>query len=155
MNKKELTFWLAEHISIESFRALVFTLPADAIRAGWDKSKTQPGVLGNTGTYGKIDETDVQLAKIVIRNRVPSRDEITTLQATVNASSLKEQQGGSHYKGQKIQPVEYIHANGIGFMEGSVIKYVTRHKLKNGVEDINKAIHFLQLIKELEYGESR
>ena len=47
--------------------------------------------------------------------------------------------------------MEYIHANEIGFMEGNVIKYVTRHKLKNGKQDIEKAIHFLELIIELEY----
>lgn len=69
----------------------------------------------------------------------------------MNSSALNTQEGGSHYKALKIQPVEYIHANNIGYLEGNVIKYVTRHESKNGVEDINKAIHYLQLIKELKY----
>lgn len=52
----------------------------------------------------------------------------------------------------KIQPVEFIHANGIGFCEGAIIKYVTRHKSKNGIEDLLKARHFIDLLIELEYG---
>ena len=67
---------------------------------------------------------------------------------------LQTQVGGDHYAKLKIQPVEYIHANGLGFIEGSVIKYVTRHKSKNGKQDIEKAIHFLELLMEVEYGES-
>ena len=63
----------------------------------------------------------------------------------------KEQVGGKHYKELIIQPVAYIHANNLSFLEGNVVKYVTRHKQKNGVEDIKKAIHYLNLILELEY----
>ena len=68
--------------------------------------------------------------------------------------AVQTQVGGDHYAKLKIQPVEYIHANGLGFIEGSVIKYVTRHKSKNGKQDIEKAIHFLELLIEMEYGES-
>jgi hypothetical protein len=67
-------------------------------------------------------------------------------------SALQEQVGGGHYKELAIQPVEYIHKNNLGFIEGCVIKYVTRHKSKNGQQDIYKAIHFLNLLLELEYG---
>ena len=67
---------------------------------------------------------------------------------------LQTQVGGDHYAKLKIQPVEYIHANGLGFIEGSVIKYVTRHKSKGGKQDIEKAIHFLELLLKMEYGES-
>ena len=66
---------------------------------------------------------------------------------------LSEQVGGSHYKDCKIQPVEYIHANQIGFMEGCAIKYLSRHKSKGKAEDIRKAIHFCKLILKLDYGE--
>ena len=69
-------------------------------------------------------------------------------------SALDIQEGGNHYKKCKIQPLEYIYANGIGYLEGNVIKYVTRHKDKNGVEDIKKAMHYLELILEMEYGEN-
>lgn len=62
--------------------------------------------------------------------------------------ALDVQEGGDHYKTKKIQPVEYIMANGIGFMEGNVIKYVSRWKDKNGVEDLKKARHYLDLLIE-------
>ncbi len=67
-------------------------------------------------------------------------------------SALDKQESGDHYKTMKIQPVEFIHANGLGFMEGCVIKYVCRHRRKHGEEDLRKAIHFLELLIELEYG---
>lgn len=65
-------------------------------------------------------------------------------------SALTKQSGGSHYKDLAIQPVEYIHANGIGYMEGNVIKYVTRWKQKGGVADLEKAKHYIELLIELE-----
>jgi len=61
------------------------------------------------------------------------------------------QVGGDHYHKLKIQPGEYIIQNGLGWYEGNVIKYVTRHRLKNGRQDIEKAIHYLQLLLEQEY----
>jgi hypothetical protein len=66
-------------------------------------------------------------------------------------SALDTQEGGSHYKDMVIQPVTFITCNNIPFLEGNVIKYVCRHANKNGVQDIDKAIHYLQLIKELHY----
>jgi hypothetical protein len=65
------------------------------------------------------------------------------------ASTL--QVGGAHYKDFAIQPSEFIHRNNIGFLEGNVIKYVCRHRRKNGRQDIEKAIHYLQLLLEFEY----
>ena len=44
--------------------------------------------------------------------------------------ALQQQVGGQHYKGCKIQPVEYIHANGLDYLEGNVIKYITRHRTR-------------------------
>ncbi len=68
-------------------------------------------------------------------------------------SALEIQEGGDHYKKLTIQPVEYIQANNLDFFQGNVVKYVTRHKDKRGAEDIRKAIHYLQMILELQYGE--
>lgn len=65
-------------------------------------------------------------------------------------SALDKQEGGDHYK-TAIQPIEFIHANKLGFVEGNVVKYVTRHRNKNGAEDIRKAIHYLELLLDLEY----
>ena len=70
------------------------------------------------------------------------------------SDALDVQEGGGHYKFLAIQPVSYIHANNIPYLEGNVIKYVTRHRSKNGIEDLRKARHYLELIAELEYGEA-
>lgn len=68
------------------------------------------------------------------------------------AKALSIQVGGGHYKTLPIQPVEFCHANKIPFLEGSVIKYVVRHRNKNGKQDLEKARHFIDLLIELEYG---
>ncbi len=65
-------------------------------------------------------------------------------------SALDTQEGGSHYKDKAIQPVQYIHANGLGFCEGNVVKYVTRWRDKNGLADLRKAKHYIDLLIELE-----
>ena len=67
---------------------------------------------------------------------------------------LERQEGGDHYD-LPIQPLEYIHANQLGYIEGNIIKYATRNKKKNGVEDIKKIIHYCELLLELEYGENK
>lgn len=65
------------------------------------------------------------------------------------------QVGGNHYKNYKIQPTEFIHANNIPFIEGNIIKYVMRHKNKNGIEDLKKAKHYIDLLIQLEYETSK
>lgn len=65
--------------------------------------------------------------------------------------SLKTQVGGDHYRKLPIQPIEYCHANNLGPCETFSIKYITRHRDKGGRQDIEKAIHALQLLLELEY----
>lgn len=66
-------------------------------------------------------------------------------------SAFDKQEGGNHYKHLAIQPAEYCQRNRLGFMESCVVKYVTRHGSKNGAADLRKAIHFLELLLELEY----
>lgn len=75
--------------------------------------------------------------------------------AKVSNSAFDEQVGGSHYRDMAIQPAEYIHRNGIGFMEGSAIAYLSRHKAKGGVEDLRKARHFIDLLIEMELENAR
>jgi len=65
----------------------------------------------------------------------------------------REQIGGNHYNNKKIQPIDYIIENALPYCEGNVVKYVTRHKEKNGAEDIKKAIHYLRFILAADYGE--
>jgi hypothetical protein len=60
------------------------------------------------------------------------------------------QVGGDHYKSMAIQPIEYILGNGIGYAEGNVIKYVSRWRQKNGIEDLRKARHYIDMLIEHE-----
>jgi hypothetical protein len=63
------------------------------------------------------------------------------------------QEGGEHYKGRKIQPHEYSHANKLGWHEGEIVKYITRFRDKGGKLDLRKLIHVAELLIELEYPE--
>ena len=65
-------------------------------------------------------------------------------------SKLREQVGGDHYSKLAIQPVTYINANGLSYLQGNVIKYVTRYKDKNGLQDLQKAKHYIDMLIELE-----
>lgn len=63
-------------------------------------------------------------------------------------NTLNNQEGGNHYKNMAIQPIEFIIKNGLGFIEGNIIKYVCRYKDKNGLEDLKKARHYLDMLIE-------
>ena len=60
--------------------------------------------------------------------------------------ALKNQVGGEHYKDYAIQPIEFIYFNNIPFLEANVIKYIVRWKEKNGVQDLEKAKHYICLL---------
>ena len=66
--------------------------------------------------------------------------------------ALDEQVGGNHYSKLAIQPVEYITQNKLGYLAGNVIKYVTRYKDKNGLQDLEKARHYVDMLIEIEEG---
>jgi hypothetical protein len=70
------------------------------------------------------------------------------------SNPLNTQIGGTHYKDLKIQPIEFIHANNLPFIEGNIIKYVARHKAKNGLADLEKAKHYIDLLIKLEYSKT-
>jgi len=70
-----------------------------------------------------------------------------------NAGPLDVQIGGQHYKDLKIQPVEFTQANNLSFLEGCIVKRISRHASKNGAEDIRKIKHECDLILKLVYGE--
>jgi hypothetical protein len=67
--------------------------------------------------------------------------------------ALKKQVGGSHYNEMKIQPIEFILANELGFCEGNIIKYICRYAKKGGAQDLDKVIHYVELLQEVTYGE--
>jgi hypothetical protein len=64
--------------------------------------------------------------------------------------AIDNQIGGNHYKNFKIQPIEFITANKLSFIQGNIIKYICRYDKKNGKKDIDKVIHYCELLKELE-----
>lgn len=66
-------------------------------------------------------------------------------------SAFKDQVGGDHYRNLKIQPAEFLRANNVPHLEGEIIYRVLRHAQKNGREDLEKAIHSLQLLIEMDY----
>lgn len=66
-------------------------------------------------------------------------------------SALSTQEGGSHYKDLPMQPIEFITKNNLSFTQGNVIKYICRYKSKNGLQDLKKARHYIDLLIELEY----
>ena len=69
-------------------------------------------------------------------------------------SVYDKQIGGSHYKKMKIQPSKFVIENKLLFPEGNVIKYICRHRFKNGKEDLLKAIHFIEMIIERDYSKT-
>jgi len=69
----------------------------------------------------------------------------------LEGSKLREQVGGDHYSKLAIQPVEYITANKLTYLQGNVIKYITRFKDKGTpLQDLQKAKHYIELLIELE-----
>lgn len=64
-------------------------------------------------------------------------------------SALDTQVAGNHYKNMVIQPAEFVHRNNIGFLEGCVIKRMCRWRSKDGVQDLRKAIHEIELLIEM------
>jgi hypothetical protein len=66
-------------------------------------------------------------------------------------SAFDKQVGGDHYKNFAMQPAEFLRANKVPHLEGEIICRVLRHAQKNGREDLEKAIHSIQLLIEMEY----
>ena len=71
------------------------------------------------------------------------------LQVNAQIRANEQQVGGAHYAVKAIQPWDYIIANNLGYLEGNVVKYVSRWKDKGGIEDLKKAQHYLQKLIEV------
>ena len=97
---------------------------------------------------------DEELGERFMAHEEPNPNQKTTIEPLLASKLLPPQKandvqvGGDHYKKKTIEPWDYIIANNLGFLEGNAIKYITRHKEKNGVQDIDKAIHYLTKLKE-------
>lgn len=70
-------------------------------------------------------------------------------QQMTNSFANGYQEGGEHYKSKGIQPWDYITINNLGYLEGNIVKYVSRYKEKNGVQDLKKARHYLDKLIEI------
>ena len=67
------------------------------------------------------------------------------------SNAWDKQVGGEHYKQYAIQPAQFALANGLDYAQSNAIKYIVRHKDKNGVQDLDKAIHYIELLKQHHY----
>ena len=74
------------------------------------------------------------------------------LETKIESNAIEKQVGGSHYD-SAIQPIEFILANDVPFLEAQVLKYIMRHSRKHGIEDLRKAQHYLEFLAEHDYGE--
>jgi len=70
---------------------------------------------------------------------------------STDQSAISTQVGGTHYKDMAIQPAEFCQKNRLGYLESLAVKYVSRHAKKGKREDLEKAIHCLQMLMEMEY----
>lgn len=97
----------------------------------------------------------MQQEKVTHQTRPPMRAATRIFSPNTHEKKATDTQvGGVHYKDMAIQPAEYIHKNRLGYLEGLNIKYVSRHRTKGGADDLRKAIHVLELLLQLEYGET-
>ena len=85
---------------------------------------------------------------------IPTSDQLDLFHETTrkHVQELKAndvQVAGTHYKGKAIQPWDYIVGNDLGYLEGNIVKYVSRWKDKGGVDDLKKARHYLDKLIEV------
>ena len=83
-----------------------------------------------------------------IKDRISDRG--MAVSADTN-NAWDKQVGGEHYKQYAIQPAKFALANGLDYAQSNAIKYIVRHKDKNGVQDLDKAIHYIELLKQHHY----
>lgn len=108
--------------------------------------------IDNQGVYVDIGDTRANTYLEFDEIRLsPSKDIKTTVEK-VEQKAFETQVGGGHYAKLKIQPMQYCLENNLNYAQSNAIKYITRYKDKNGKQDLEKAIHCLQLLMEYEYG---
>lgn len=95
--------------------------------------------------YYNPNDVKVASSKFPSGSAIPTADFFKAVQAVAD-DPFKQQVGGDHYKTMKIQPIEYILANDLGFCEANIVKYISRYKQKNGVQDVKKVIHYAEML---------
>ncbi len=78
-------------------------------------------------------------------------DRVDKLREMNDIEASDQQVGGDHYKDMAIQPSEFIYKNDLNWLQGNAIKYICRFSKKGGEQDLDKAIHYLELLKEWSY----
>lgn len=123
----------------------------------WHPDEQRADIIGQNGPTGEhyaIPDHDAtrRPQSRFAAGAIPFKavDDPAMVEVPEPAAAMATQVGGGHYKDMAIQPIEYIHKNGIGFVEGAVIKYVSRWRKKNGLEDLRKARHMIDLLIEME-----
>ena len=106
-----------------------------------EQSKPNPF---DTHRYPPIVKRDDQ-----IRNKELEKQVAESTKPTMDA--WQKQVGGEHYKQYAIQPAKFALANNLDYAQSNAIKYIVRHKDKNGVQDLDKAIHYIELLKKHHY----
>ena len=117
------------------------------------------GLLSPVGTKAFVTWVAVTGEEVEIDTDIYSyhADDLTLVKnevlETQTYNPLIAQEGGGHYKNRGIQPLEYTMKNSLSFCEGNVVKYISRYKSKNGIEELAKVIHYALLASYEEYGE--
>lgn len=109
--------------------------------------------LLQTEIESELDQAE-NLRELLTPYTQPLNDQYAEIEK-VRQSAWQKQEGGSHYKNLKIQPMQYALENKLDYAQANVVKYVTRHKEKNGKEDLLKAIHNIELMIEFYYGDEK
>ena len=122
----------------------------------WD-GEGKPAYTGRVEVEYRDGEKEIAKATAFRWNHIDGYADIVAWRPVVVDSekvetALDTQIGGEHYKKYAIQPVEFITNNELGFLEGCVIKRICRYENKNGLEDLKKAKHEIDLLIELKYG---
>ena len=116
------------------------------------------GVLSPVGTktfvtYVNVTGEEVEIDADMYSYHASDLVLVNGKEETQAYNPLIAQEGGGHYKNRGIQPIEYSEANNLGACQHSVVKYITRHQDKNGIEDLSKIIHFIFLEAYFKYGD--
>ena len=104
-------------------------------------------------TYVNVTGEEVEIDVDVYSYHASDLVLVNGKEETQAYNPLVAQEGGGHYKNRGIQPLEYTMKNNLSFCEGNVVKYISRYKSKNGIEDLAKVIHYALLSAYEEYGE--
>lgn len=93
--------------------------------------------------YAKVHKTksELKIAKTAVGKNIELK-----IDASLEKNPLDVQIGGNHYKDMAIQPIEFTLKNNLNFCQGNIIKYVCRYKSKNGIQDLEKAKHYIDLL---------